>query len=242
MQADTINRTTEVAYREIRARILQGKFPANQKINQNALAEGLGVSRTPVIKALHMLDAEGLVDNIPNRGFFIHMPTLREVTELFMLRQSLEMISAMYAAEYGTDAQFDQLAALFDEFHNAEAIDHDRYFLADQAFHRQILRMCDNSLMHKINESMQIMERSFSAGLLRPPQETLIEHMNIVEALRSRDPVRAQEVTRQHTETTKRHLQSLDRQIRALGFNPATMPVADVIQSNGKRRREVNLT
>lgn len=229
MKNNLMKNTTEDVYQELRARILEGKFLGNQKINQNVLSEEIGVSRTPVIKALHMLEAEGLVDNIPNRGFYIHMLTLREITELFMLRQSLEMISAMYAAEYGTDEQFDQLEALFAEFVGQEHIDRERYFQADKAFHSRIFQMCDNSLLHRINESMQILDRSFSVGLLRPPRETLIEHLNIVEALRSRDPIRAQDVTRAHTETTKRHLQNVDRQIRALGFNPATMPVADAI-------------
>lgn len=225
--------TTDGVYQQIRKRILDGQFPAQQKINQNVLSEELGVSRTPVIKALHMLEAEGLLDNIPNRGFYIHKPTLREITELFMLRQSLEMISAMYAAEYGTDAQFDQLEALFDEFRGVDHIDPVRYFQADKAFHRKVVEMCDNSLMHRINESMQIMDRSFSAGLLRPPEQTLVEHLDIIEAFRSHDSIKAQDVTRAHTETTKRHLMNIDRQIRAMGFNPDTMPVSDAIRGSG---------
>lgn len=227
---ESLSNTTDHAYRELRSRILSGAFPENQKLNQNQLAEELNVSRTPVIKALHMLEAEGLVDKLPNRGFYIHVHTLREITELFMLRQSLEMISAMYAAEFATDQQFDQLEALFSEFIGVEQIDRERYFAADQAFHRQLFQMCDNSLMHKINESMQIMERSFTVGLLRPPQETIIEHLNIIEALRSRDPVKAQDVTRAHTETTKRHLLNIDRQIRELGFNSDTLSLRDAMQ------------
>ncbi|MCL1795911.1 MAG: GntR family transcriptional regulator, partial [Clostridia bacterium] len=173
---------------------------------------------------------EGLVDNKPNYGFYIHVPTLREITELFMLRQSLEMIAAMYAAEHGTDRQFDELETLFSDFIGAEHIDKDQYFIADKEFHNRLVRMCNNRLMHKINESMQIMNRSFSVGLLRPPKETVVEHLNIVDALRSRNPDRAQDVTRAHTETTKRHLLNVNHQIRALGINSDTLPIRDAME------------
>ena len=59
--------------------ILANQFAPNQRINQSQLATELGVSRTPVIKALHMLVAEGLLDNIPNKGFYIHKLTIKEL-------------------------------------------------------------------------------------------------------------------------------------------------------------------
>ena len=229
MRNSSVN-TTDSVYREIRSRILANQFPMKQKINQNQLADELQVSRTPVIKALHMLEAEGLVDNKPNSGFYIHVPTLREITELFMLRQSLEMIATMHAAEYGTNQQFDELEALFSDFIGVEHIDKERYFIADKAFHNGLIQMCGNQLMHKINESMQIMNRSFSVGLLRPPEETLVEHRSIIDALRSRNPERAQDATRAHTETTKHHLLNINQQIRALGINSDTLPIQDALE------------
>lgn len=222
--------TTEEIYQEIRNRILRNEIPPNAKINQKDLALELGVSRTPVIKALHMLEADGLVDNVPNRGFYFHVTTLRELSELFTLRQSLEMIAAMHAAEHGTEESFAQLHALFQPFIDATEIDYDRYYYADQAFHSAILQMCDNSLMHKINDSLQIMERAFSFGLLRPPAETLQEHLNIIEALRSRDAVKAQDVARAHTEITKRSLQNAENQMRRIGLNPDKLSVFDVFK------------
>jgi DNA-binding GntR family transcriptional regulator len=231
MQSGTTNNNaTEGVYREIRSRILKGNFQIKQRINQNTLADELHVSRTPVIKALHMLEADGLVDNIPNRGFYIHVPTLREITELFMLRQSFEMISAMYVAEFGTDEQFDELDTIFSEFNYTDKIDREKYFEADKAFHKRIFEMCDNSIIHNLDRSMQIFDRSFMVGLLRPPQETLKEHLDIIQTLRSRDPVRAQDMARAHTESTKRHLLNIDRQIRTLGINPDTLSLQDAIQ------------
>ena len=210
---------TNVICQKVRTMILQNKFLPSQRINQSELADTLGVSRTPVIKALHMLVAEGLLDNIPNRGFYVHKLSLRELYELFMIRQCFEMISAMYAAEYGTEAEIDLMASLFAPFINHEPIDKDQYFTADRQFHTMLFDMCDNTLLKQINGSMQILSRAFVPGLLRPPQETLKEHLEIIAAIRAHDPLRAQEAARIHIEVTKRMLHETERQIRILSVS-----------------------
>ena len=222
----TESKSTESVYGVIRRQLLDGKFTPEKKINQNLLAQELNVSRTPVIKALHMLEADGLVDNIPQRGFYMHVPTLTEIIELFALRQSLEMVSAMHMAEFGTDEQFADIESIFAGFNDTEEIDVKKYLAADKAFHKRIFEMCDNGIMHRLDQSMQIFDRSFMVGLLRPPHETLREHLEIVNALRMRDPIKAQDVSRAHTEYTKKHLMDLAKTIRSLGLD--TIKISDI--------------
>lgn len=209
---------------KVRKMILSNQFAPNQRINQNQLAEELGVSRTPVVKALHMLVAEGLLDNIPNKGFYIHKLSIKELIELFMIRQCLEMIAAMHAAEYGKAEDIDELEALFTPFMDQCNIDADEYFAADRKFHSKMFDMCGNTLMKQIDGSLQILSRAFISGLLRPPQQTLKEHLEIVAALRARDPLRAQEAARNHIEATKRLLQETERQMSILGFSSDNEP------------------
>ena len=73
------------------------------------------------------------------------------------------------------------------------------------------------------------MDRTFSFGLLRPPKETLSEHLAIIDALRGRDAVRVQEVVRQHTEYTKQNLQNIIKQFRLLGIDTSKLSINDVI-------------
>lgn len=228
--ADTAIRKTDDIYQRIRTLVLKGELHPNQRINQNTLAQTLGVSRTPVVKALHMLEAEGLVDNIPNRGFYIHKTTLRELIELYMLRQSLEMIAANNLVETGADEQIEQLYSLFSPFIDAENISVEAYFNADRQFHSLMMEWCDNSLLRHINESLRLMERTFSFGLLRPPKETLSEHLAIIDALRDQDALRVQEVVRQHTEHTKQNLQNMLKQMRLLGIDTSMLSINDVIE------------
>ncbi len=218
----------EKAYQGIRTYILENQRLGNVKLNQNQLAEQLQISRTPVIKALHMLESEGLVDNIPNRGFYIHVPTMREISELFTLRQALEMISASYVTRYGTEDNFQALEKCFEKFKGAEEIDYDEYFKADIQFHQMIFDLCDNRLIHKINDSLQIMPRVLSIGLLRHPRETLDEHLRLLQAMRQRDDARVQELARLHTENTRLYLERLQHQLQSLGLDPDSISAKDI--------------
>lgn len=215
--------STEEVYQKIREMILKQSFEKGQRIHQGQLSATLGVSRTPVIKALQRLVSDGLVDNVPNRGFYIHTLTLRELSELFMVRQALEIVAATHAVEHGTDEAFDRLEALFDEFRHTQTIDPKKYYLADQRFHTMLFDMCDNTMLHQLNNSQQILSRTFTTGLLRPPCQTLQEHLELIAQLRARNSAGAQETARNHTEITRRMLQETDRQMRILGLETPAM-------------------
>lgn len=221
--------TTEGVYQAIRKRIFENDLGNNKKINQNAIAEELGVSRTPVVKALHMLEVEGLVDSIPNRGFAVHETTLRELADIYTLRQCLEMVAATDAAEHATPEDFDKLESFFTPFVGRDTADWNEYVKANCNFHHMLISLCANVLIHRINETLQVMERAFAVGMIRPPKETLQEHLDIVAALRSRNPAQAQEAVRTHMETTKARLQNTTRHMRALGIDPLKLPARDIM-------------
>jgi DNA-binding GntR family transcriptional regulator len=81
---------TEAAADALRARILDGAWPAGAPLRQEALAAELGVSRIPLREALQRLEAEGLVELLPHRGAVVAALPIDEVTELFELRALLE--------------------------------------------------------------------------------------------------------------------------------------------------------
>ena len=85
-------KSTAWIHMTLRNWIMQQKLMPGEKIMQGSIAEELEVSRTPVVKALHKLETEGLVDNFPQRGFYVHKLTMKELYELFILRESLEKI------------------------------------------------------------------------------------------------------------------------------------------------------
>ena len=218
----------ESVYQQLRAYVLENQLNDHMKLNQNTLAEQLNVSRTPVVKALYMLESEGLVDNIPRRGFYIHTPTVREVSELFTLRQALEVIAVSGLCRHGRPEDFDTLEACFAPFMAEKEIDYDTYHQADIRFHQLIFSFCHNRLITRINDSLQIMSRVLSFGLLRDPAETLKEHQDILQAMRNRNEAQARELARRHTEKSCQYLDHAQQQLLSLGLDPDQISAKDI--------------
>src|SRR3954447_3872142 len=81
----------EQVYRRVREAILEGEIAAGQTMSQVALADELGVSRTPLREALRMLQAEGLIDGEPNRRVRVAQLSIAGLEELYTIRIPLEV-------------------------------------------------------------------------------------------------------------------------------------------------------
>lgn len=88
------------AYRELRAAVLQGEFPYGHRLGEEAVAERLGVSRTPVREALLKLHADRLLKRYEDGGFYVAEPDLLDIRDLYELRLSLEL-SAITRGMFG---------------------------------------------------------------------------------------------------------------------------------------------
>src|SRR5512133_2497697 len=80
----------ETVFQILKERIMRQELRAGDPLPEAALAESLGVSRTPVREAILQLQKEGLVEVIPNRGAYVTFITLRELKNIMQLLQILE--------------------------------------------------------------------------------------------------------------------------------------------------------
>src|SRR5580658_8176768 len=92
------NSRHEQAYAEIRQRILKGDLLPDEPLSEYRLAEQLQLSRTPVREALKRLEFEGLVRFVLNRGAFVAGLSVRDLVEIYQLREQLESFAARIAA------------------------------------------------------------------------------------------------------------------------------------------------
>lgn len=220
---------TAWVYAAVRRMILDHELVPGCKINQGKLAQELDVSRTPVVKALHKLEMEGLVENTPQKGFFVHQFTILELRNVFALREAIEAMAVDDLAGDLTDAQIEELAACFAPFGTgAGSIDAAAYARADRAFHGALLRMCRNNLARKVDRSFQILARTYRVGLVREPAETFPEHMAVLAALRARDGEKARAAMVAHIRRTRELLDDVIGKLHKLGVDPATLPVQDI--------------
>jgi DNA-binding GntR family transcriptional regulator len=84
---------TKEIYEMIKEQILQHQLEPGEKINIDQLARELEVSNIPIRESLSRLVAEGLVMAVPYKGMFVTHMSLKELNDIFELRQSLEPLA-----------------------------------------------------------------------------------------------------------------------------------------------------
>lgn len=97
----------------IREAIAVGRLAAGSRLIERDLCEMTGVSRTVVREVLRQLEAEGLIEVIPNKGPIVARISIRQAREVFQLRAELEGLASHLFAELATPAQMQALKDAF---------------------------------------------------------------------------------------------------------------------------------
>ena len=94
--------------------ILTGKLKSGEKLTEKVICNQYSISRTPVREALQKLEMEGLVESIPNRGFFVLGLTARDYEDMFTLRKLYEIQAFSWAVERASDQERESIEELFE--------------------------------------------------------------------------------------------------------------------------------
>jgi DNA-binding GntR family transcriptional regulator len=195
----------------LQERILSGAIPTGTWLRQERLAAEFGVSRTPVREALRGLQAQGIVEVVPNRGALVCGPTLRDIREAYSVRAELEGYAAELAAEWVRDDQLKRMQEAEEIFERSAAesteidgdglsapIERPEWSRANDLFHEAILEAAGNQ---RLIETVRALHRSFPrnvtwstlSGNQRLLQENVDQHRAIAGAIARRDPPAARE-------------------------------------------------
>ena len=190
-------------YSILKDMIIERKLLPGEKIPQEKLARNLGISRTPLISALKFLEHEKLVEAVPRRGFFVRLFSKEEMVYIFELREVLEGLAARRAASKITDSQIKKLNHFFQDFAKQTDIsDVKGYAREDRRFHNFIIDVGAKEFLKSILLTTNIISFSYqvlhSEGLVRPPNETIREHLAVIEAIKERNSEAAESLMRQH--------------------------------------------
>jgi len=182
-------------YLRIRSLILEGNFKPGQKIEKQELARELGVSQTPINDALNRLSGEKYLEQRSRQGYFVRAYTPQDMKEMFEVRAGLEGMAVRLCIERAPDELLESLCRSFDGYDLPLAGQSLRaYTLADQRFHQTIIACSGNEMIRNMNESFGYLMKSYQRGLVRPPDETLPEHRAIIDAIRTKNGLRAQDL------------------------------------------------
>ncbi len=171
--------------------ILEGELAPGERLNERALGERLGISRTPLREALRMLASETLVRVEPNRGAIVAPLDRKDIENTFEVLAALEGLAGELAATRISETELAEIKALHFEMraHHARG-DRAAYFAANQAIHARIARAGGNDVLGETFEKLnaRVKRVRYAANLSRLRWDKAIdEHERIVAALEARD-------------------------------------------------------
>jgi DNA-binding GntR family transcriptional regulator len=202
---------------EIKSAIIEGRLEAGSLTSVRALAELLGMSRTPVREALVDLANDGLVQFERNRGVRIQATQGHDIEEIFELRLLLEVPAVRRAVPLCTNVE---IAALERELADMEANldDESKFMHHDRLFHDVLLQTLDNTRLVQFVDSLRSQTRVrgiSTVGRSRPLKEIVTEHRRIFRAVKRGDEEGAAEAMARHIERTYQLLRSQEAAARA---------------------------
>jgi DNA-binding GntR family transcriptional regulator len=198
----TADELSKQAYKKVKKMIVSKKLLPGQKIVQEQLADKLGISRTPLRSALQMLEAESLIKSIPRRGVIVREFSDVEIVEIYDCRIALESTATRLFTQRATQSEIDRLRSLLIPFERGK-IDAQAYQKADSEFHDSLIKNSGNEFLYNLFQKGNLLVCIDMIGLVRPPQETLEEHLDIVSAIRYRDADLAEKLIKDHLEKSR---------------------------------------
>jgi len=177
---------TDLAFERIREAIVSGELKLGEQVSEAQLAQGMGISKTPVREALVRLKIEGLVDIHPQRGTFVFKLGPDEVGQMCRFRAMVETFALREAVATHRDLLLQKLRGLVEDMKQAEAAaDVDRLSRIDMDFHQQFLLCCPNAYLRS---SYELIRFQLIALRFRSPIENCVDsHKILIDAIERGD-------------------------------------------------------
>jgi DNA-binding GntR family transcriptional regulator len=204
----------EQAYAALKQAIMEADIyahPEEIRLDERELSGALGVSRTPIREAMSLLEQEGFLRTVPRRGVFIVRKTKKQIIEMIEMWAALESMAARLATLNASDDDIASLRHMFDEFLSSAPAEHiDEYSDANIAFHQAIIRLSGSHLMGQTIDNLFIHVRAIRRLTISQSDRaarSIIDHMQIIEALERRDTELAERLVREHSLNLARYVE-----------------------------------
>jgi DNA-binding GntR family transcriptional regulator len=200
----------ERVFQQLQDAIVRGELAPGSKITEPGLSKTYGISRGPLREAMRRLEAHRLIERVPHVGARVVQLSMKELLELFDVREALESMAARLAAEHMTAEEIVGLRDLL-AMHERQADlkKGEAYFQreGDLDFHYRIVqgshnRMLVTLLCDDLYYLVRLYRTQFSASGSRP-QRAFVEHHRIVDAIEAGDAELAELLMRRHVSASR---------------------------------------
>lgn len=203
---------SQEAYQTIRQKIIALDLPPGAVIDEARLQTDLGLGRTPIREALQRLALEKLVAIIPRRGTFVADIGITDLHRLFEARLVLETLAARLAAQRGSEAHWQTMAAALDRIPAADPVPPDLLIAIDEQCHAIMYEAADNKFLQDTLTTLYALSLRlwyYSLARMGGMREAILEHRHILAALRRRDADAAADLLETHIRTFQTNIQSV---------------------------------
>jgi DNA-binding GntR family transcriptional regulator len=172
---------------ELRNRVVDGRLPPGERINEVHLSQQVGVSRTPLREALARLAAEGALRAVPRIGYFVRPLTLEEFEQIYAIRPLLDP-EALRLSGIPPRDRMERLAELNARIGRAR--DADAAIALDDEWHMELIAGCPNKVLLDLIRQFMRRTRRYELALMRERKNVSTadaSHKAIMAALRRRD-------------------------------------------------------
>lgn len=195
-----------VVYDQLLNAIMAGTLKEGERIVESELSKVLGVSRSPIREALRMLELDGLIELIPNRGVIVSVITSKKAYEVLEVKAMVEGFAAFRGTEIFTKKEINALELILDGMQNhIDCKEFEGVLEANLNFHLKIVQSIGNEKLYKYYQGVhQNLRRFYRIGLLtRPSWKTSIyEHRLIIDNIKLKNAAAAESTARQHAYNT----------------------------------------
>jgi len=148
----------ELVYLELKQKILTGEIASQTRLMEIDLAEKMNVSRTPIREAIRELANDGLVTIEPRRGAYVSRISIKDMVDVFEVREDLEGLAAYLAAERISAEQKKELSELVDRYEAAVGKSAKEEIVElDEKFHNYVVQCSGNAtLIHMVNQIQEL--------------------------------------------------------------------------------------
>ncbi len=192
----------DIVFQTLRKAILTGELEPGERLMETQLGEKLGVSRTPIREAIRKLELEGLVVMVPRKGAQVAQFTEKDIKDVLEVRAALEALAAKLACTRMDDRSFLRLQLIITEYDYA-ARDNDMEMMIEKdiEFHEAVFAATQNDKLSQMFNNMREQVDRYRIAYLKHTENSVAvieEHTQILDALKARDVVRAEELSANH--------------------------------------------
>jgi DNA-binding GntR family transcriptional regulator len=234
-------------YERLKLMILDGELASGEPLVERSLATRLNVSRTPIRETIIRLQNEGLVRTIEGKGAFVATYTIEDLIEIYHVREGLEPVAARLSCPH---LPIERLLS-FEKKLKAQAADPSARYTNPSAwnrvgrdFHNLFIKGCQNQriirIMEELHDQIELfrgLHRTISPNALS--NSSVEEHLEILHALKARDPERAEHAVRVHIQNGLRfRLEGLHRPTQAAAAGRASIAGSVALVAQNDRTAE----